>query len=703
MSEAEPWKDYEDPVAGQPQAEPWKAYEDPMAPAPTAQPQARPAAPTFDTFGADQPGYDPKADPPGSMWKVWHDFNGQPTVASPTDDKYKQAAIADRNRSLELGIPLDEGYTARAAHGAGLNWTDEALAGLMAVPEMAYRGVGYGEAYNYTKARQDLAYENAQKNTGALGTAAELLGGVGGVGGAAVAATPAKAVGVIPAGVVNYGKGVATGAGVGAIAGAGEGNNLEERASNAELGGVLGGGIGAFAPPILGAAGAIGRGIASRFRSPESIAFRTVAGVAQNSGRDIGAVSQEIADAGAAGQPYTFADALGKEGQRALVPLAKQPGSARETITQALTDRSLGMPQRVGGQIGDALGAPQSAQQATEALIKEAQTKASPVYRAAEDVPTWSDRLSEFYKDEDVRKGLAHGVRLQQRENVGTGQPFNPTDAMITGFNEAGDPIITGVPNVKTLNTAKTGLDRMIEASMVNGRHTADSRSLTILKNNMLNEADAINPTYKEARSIFRGPMEVKDAVRTGREMVTSGRAVDNLQTFNSLTPAEQQGARIGYADAVRAPLEKTGNYPSILREKSAKGADELNTLALPGRADPLRRFLNREETMQQTKNAALGGSSTAENAADMGIDPAMAVSMLTNVAKGNHVGLLANVTQFAKSIGTTSKQRDAIAELLLTQDPARINQFGTKLQQMDEARRGFNPWTGRSRIPAGQ
>src|SRR5262245_57893289 len=109
------------------------------------------------------------------------------------------------------------------------------------------------------------------------------------------------------------------------------------------------------------------------------------------------------------------------------------------------------------------MGAPSSARAASEELMNTAATRAAPLYREAERHPVWSERMQSFLDDPIARQGLRQGVEIQRLNTVGTDRPFRPQDAAITGFNEAGDPIISGVPNMQTVHTLKVGLDRMIE------------------------------------------------------------------------------------------------------------------------------------------------------------------------------------------------------------------------------------------------
>jgi len=698
----DPWAEYRNAEAPQQApSDPWSVYRSPGT-----------ASPVVSTPGAPQ-----------SM------------TASP-EDKYRAAAIEERDRALKLGIPLQEGYTSRLARGVGMGWTDELMAAGATPFEMIKRGLtDPREAYRYTKARENLRGEQTDVNTrGALGTGAEVLGSLatgGGVLGAgeraAAARIPFTAGAQIPANVVNWGSNVAKGAGLGAFSGAGEAKDVEGIPKGMLMGGVLGAGIGGALP---GVATIAGQGLRTlqmpRLRDPQNIAIEHVAKVARDAGVEPAEIVRRVADANAAGQPYAVADALGKEGQRKLTAMAKVPGPQREAITEALVARDLNMPTRTGEEVGRALGAPTTARAAQDELITQAGARAAPIYREAEQHPTWSNRLQEFISDPIAQQGLRHGVELQRLRTVGTDRPFRPQDAMITDFNAAGEPVWSGVPNMQTLNTLKTGLDRMVEANTdtVTGRVNAQGHAIMGFRNRMLEEMDAINPTYRRARATYAEPMQVRDAVTTGREMATRGRAADNIETFRNMAPPEgtrtvagvnpeQQGVRIGYADALRGQMERTGNLPTGLREKSTKGAQELSELSLyqgpnrPGEPDQLRKFLNREEQMQRTSKAALGGSSTVENLADVAAAPGGgdALGLVSSAASGDAMGIVRKLAGMVPGAlkGESEAQRVAITNALLSRDPTRVQEMADRIAAHELRRRGVNPWTGTARYPVGQ
>jgi hypothetical protein len=604
--------------------------------------------------------------------------------AAPAPDKYQQAAIDERNAMQAKGIDTGAGVTRRLAQGATFNLADEVLAGLSTPLEMFKRGtLDPREGYNYAKAREDLIMDDARKNTGAAGTAAEILGGVGsGLGASRAGLSLANA---LPATAGLLGR-TAASAGdaaiMGGLAGAGEGNSIGERFNNALMGGAVGGGVGAVAPGITSLAGQALSPVISNIRArinPEGFARGQVSRAVQESGRNASAIGQDLVDAQAAGQPYMLADALGNSGQRMLSTVARSPGEGRTAVVNALEGRQAGQGQRVTDIVDEALGAGNTARQTVDELTQQARQNSAPLYQEAlSRRPVWNERLQQFFDDPVAQRGLREGVAVQRLEALAEGRRFNPMDYAITGFNEAGDPILSGVPNMRTINLLKKGWDNILEGYRdgTTGRLNLDEygRALDNVRRSFLREVDTVNPAYGAARREFAGPAQVRDAVRAGSDAANRGRAADNIARFQGLADPSQQGYRIGYADTLAARAEKGAMGVNKVRPlTSDKAQQELQALSLhqgptqPGRLDPMSRKLEREQTMFETRNQALGGSKTADNLADanaMGVNP----TLVGQVLSGNWGGAMRTALAAGQNAltGNTAQVRQAVADILL-------------------------------------
>lgn len=629
----------------------------------------------------DKPAFDP-SQPFQAVDKPAFDPN-QPFQAAPsTPDKYQQAALDEQAALKAKGIDEGAGLTRRLAHGATLGADSTLLAGALAPFEAIKRGVGLGEGYNYAKAREDQIINDARQNTGALGTAAEVLGGgVAGGGLANGGITAARMLGP-NAGILGRTAASALDASaLGGFSGAMEGNG-SDRLTNALKGAALGGALGAGVPLAATVAGGVAAPILSNLRArinPEGYATSQVARAISESGMTPGQIGQDIANANTAGLPYTLADALGNPGQRMLSTVARAPGEGRTNAVNFLEGRQAGQGQRVGDVLDEALGAGPTARQTSAQLMKQAQQESAPLYQEAlAQKPVWNERLQDFFNDPITQQGLRHGVAVQRLESLAAGTKFNPNDYAITGFNEAGDPIMSAVPNMRTINLIKKGWDNILEGyrDKTTGKLVLDEygRALDNVRRSFLNQVDSVNPAYAQARKLYAGPAQIKDAVNFGQRAAGRGRAADNLDQFNSLPGPSQQGFRQGYADTLAGKVENGAPGVNKVRPlTSDKASQELQALSLhqgptqPGQLDPLSKRLAWEQRMFETRNQALGNSKTAENLADsdaMSVDPNLVKSIVT----GDWGGALKHALRSGSNAltGNTAAVREQIGKILL-------------------------------------
>jgi hypothetical protein len=600
-------------------------------------------------------------------------------------DKYQQAAIDEQADLKAKGIDPGAGLTRRLTHGATLGADSTIMAAAMTPLEMFKRGINPAEAYNYAKAREDQIMGDARKNTGALGAAAEVLGGgVSGAGLASGGLTTARFLAPEAGLLARAGASAADAAGIGAFSGAMEGNGAAERGTNALKGGLLGGILGGALPPALALGGAALSPIFSNIRArvnPTGFAQSQVARGVSESGVTPAQIAQQLSDAEAAGQGmFTAADAMGNSGQRLLSTVARSPGEGRTDVVNFLNTRQAGQGERLSQITDEALGASGTARKTADELTKTAQTESAPFYEAAlSRKPVWNERIQQFFDDPVTRSGLREGVAVQRLESLAAGKRFDPKDYAITGFNEAGDPIMSGVPNMRTINLIKKGWDKQLEGyrDSTTGKLMLDEygRALDNVRRTFLKEIDSVNPDYAQARSLYAGPAQARDAVNMGGKAASRGRADDNMRQFNAMTGPNQQGYRIGYADKLSEGFERAAEGVNKARGlTSEKRVGELGQMSLhqgpvaPGGVEPLQQRIARENTMFETRNAALGGSKTADNLADaaaMGVDP----TLVGHIVSGNWGGALKSVIASGSNAlsGNTPAVRKAVSDILLT------------------------------------
>lgn len=158
----------------------------------------------------------------------------------------------------------------------------------------------------------------------------------------------------------------------------------------------------------------------------------------------------------------------------------------------------------------------QAAKTLFDTKIAQRQAKAAPYYEKAFNAPAiTSERIGQFVAAPEMQSGIARGMKIQRLEATAKGEKFDPQAYGITDFNEAGDPIISGVPNMRLLDAGKRGLDAMIQDNTNEfGKVNELGRALTQFKSSLLNEVDKANPDYKRARQLFSDDSTVIQKLR---------------------------------------------------------------------------------------------------------------------------------------------------------------------------------------------
>ena len=596
---------------------------------------------------------------------------------APKPDKYQQAAIEKRDLLKSKGYDSTASIPRRVIQGASLNFADEILAAGLVPGEMIARGtLNPAEAYRYTKAAQDLSLEDARKQggvSGAVGTVSEILGGVGtGLGAARAGLSFARNLlpnsGIFARSAAAAGDGAAAGL----LAGAGEGNSLSERAGNAATGGLVGGGVGAVAPGAIALGGQALSPIISNIRAranPEGFARTQAARGVIESGQTPADLARSVAAANADGQGmFTLADAMGNAGQRMLSTTTRAPGRARTDVVEFLDQRQAGQGRRVANSLSEGFEAPHTAAQTEARLTAQRSADADAAYG-------------------QVRNGAGQ-VNLVGPINhldsiIGTqpGQITRPAndsvEAALLPFRE----------RLMSVNPDDFAAVQRIRGDMADAAQSAmqggyGNRARLI--GQAVRQLDAAmenaSSGFRRANANFAQASRDIEAVGQGRDAAMRGRTEDIIPQFQSLQPRGQQAFRAGYAD----PLIQQAQGAAFGANKARPlindaFADE--AAAMAPRNAQMQRRIGREDTMFQTRHAAVGNSKTAENLADdgaMGIDPTLVGQLLS----GNWGGALRSALGAGQNMlsGNTPQVREEVARILLQRgqnvNPANIQRM---------------------------
>lgn len=505
--------------------------------------------------------------------------------------------------------------------GLTLGFGDELMAGAL-TPIEAIKGAitgedagkGFldraGDAYNRALTRERADLQTAREQHPVATGVGQVAGGLVTGGQAAQGGlTLVRAGQNLP---TMIGAGALEGAAYGGVTGYGEGEGgVNERAASALSGAQTGAAVGAAIPVV---ARGVGAGVgAVRDRLASSPAQRLVMD-------DIAAEGLTPADLAAR------RDALGPAGMVAdtsetlrlrAEQLAQSDNPARPGVMEALKTRTAGAEARTAALYDAAAGERPNVKQTLDDIITTRSAEARPLYEQSLSKPVvWDNRLQAFLDDPVMKKGLAQGVKIQRLESLADDVPFKPEDYAIVDFDAAGDPIVAGVPNMRTLNVAKKGLDAMVEASKNEfGKLSEEGRAIDKVRRAYVAKLDASNPDYAAARKSWQGNTEVLEAFQKGRDIFKSSTHPDFLAAdVGEMSAAAKDALELGVRAAAGDTMGQVRN--GALKGRTLLDAEnnERKLIAALGeeRARPLINGLLGEGEMASTANQALGNSATA-------------------------------------------------------------------------------------------
>jgi hypothetical protein len=564
---------------------------------------------------------------------------------------------------------LVSGLTKSAEEALTLGFGDEIRAGIGSAVDYATGQDGsLGEMYDRRLGAERKEVKDFQQAHPVLATAASVAGSL-----------PLAPVGGGPVrtGLGLVAQGAKNGALFGGVTGFGTGEGgLTERLSGAGTGAAVGGAVGAALPLVIGAGGKAinaARG-AVGLRDADEVARGKVLQALARDGVTADDVAVRLADTA---KPQALMDVAGQNTLGLARTAAGVPGQARQRAFEMLEGRQAGQVGRMAEDLRGGI-APQNFHDEAAALIAKREADSAPAYaRALGAKPVWDERLQQFLDDPVTRSGLKQGLEIQRLESLARNEPFNPSDFAVTGFNGAGDPVLGKVPNMRTLNVIKKGLDNILEGyrDTTTGRLMLDERGRAVdeVRRAFLTTVDGLNPDYAAARAAWAGPTRARDLMQRGRDFASMD-APDIARELGRLSDADREFYRVGVAQAMRDRLFRDTAQPgqNAALRVSGEGLNEKLRAALGNdKAEELLRGIGVENRLTQNRNVVRGGSQTQNkqaDAADMQVDP----SILGNLLRGQFLsaGINAATAGVRRASGLTPSTANSLAGLLYETDP---------------------------------
>lgn len=585
----------------------------------------------------------------------------------------KQAYI-DSMTEQRLNDNWLSAFGAGMGKGASFGFADEIAAGAGSAGEDDYATI-LGRLRD-----RDAALQEDRPVATALG---EVVGAVGSTL-ATRAGIPLAAGASMPAKMVAGGL---TGAAEGALYGFGTGEGgAANRAENAAKMGAVGAVAGAVAPPILSGIGTAGRtagnAIGSALNIPSDLrASRVVEALMKRAGMTADDLDTVIRQAESEGQPYKVADALGQSGQRGLSGVTRQPGEARQIVTDALRSRQDDQANRIGTFLADALDAPDTAAARKATLTAARKEAADTAYEAARGTAAPVDVRGVLAVIDDrigpmQGSGIADdGISGKLSRYRGRLAASDPAKSVIRGATDissgGGEKTAVELSDFNRILLLKQEVGDDIGAAVRAGRNN-EARELGKVQDALDAALEAASPGYRSANDDFARASRVIDKVDEGASAAGPRiRAADTGARIAAMTPDEKAAFSAGYADPLMAKIEAAA--PGVNKARglmSEKTQAELGWMA----KDPalLRRRLERENRMFETNALAMGGSRTADNLADIADMQGLSSSVVGNVLSGRWGAAGGQILDrlMAGASGTNPKTREIIAQMLLSNSP---------------------------------
>jgi hypothetical protein len=300
-----------------------------------------------------------------------------------------------------------------------------------------------------------------------------------------------------------------------------------------------------------------------------------------------------------------------------------------------------------------------------------------------------TDAMGHIIDDPIGQTGLRRGLEIQRIENAARrarGEPEVPTNDPAIHFDDDGTPRIVGVPNMRSLDAIKRGMDSMIDAARSDTtgqvQWTERLRAIDDMRRTWVRLLDQNNPAYAEARAAWGGPSAQMEATQAGRTAMRTDRDIVAQRATTGpedVRDAYRLGAGRDVSDRFSDPARASGAARLMLEDTNMQ--HRLASLLKPEELAAFNAVLQRETQMTAVERAVgpRAGSQTGRllaGGADMeaGV-PGPVMQGISQVLGGHPLqgGLTIGRDLVVRRLGQgiNPATSDALANRLFQTDPA--------------------------------
>jgi len=614
-----------------------------------------------------------------------------------------------------MASPYVGGARAAIGQGLGMGWGDEAEAWLRSkAGEGRYEDILKrirGEYAEYAK-----EYPTSQTLLEFAGGAAPAVASLAipGAQGAAPATVARTAGALSKLAASPLARSIAAGTITGGISGAG--SAVEgERGAGAGSGAAMGAALGAAAPLAMrgltgGLSWAKNRLLPSE-ASIQELASAKMNQALQRSGMTPADIQAKIASDRALGVPSVIANVSPKMAKLAET-MAQRPGEGSELIGNMLEKQRGGSRERVQQQVASLIS-PKNYFDENAQLITNLRAKAGNLYDTAYAHGSVDDpRIMNALKDPEFRKFYQQGKEIADTEaRAAKLRGDDPAKYQLKEiYDTTVDPRtsvisfdVRTLPDVRTLDYIKKGIDREIEKGYTSGGIGAtQAGALKALKREFVNAIDENVPAYAAARKGYAGDKEVVDALDMGMKDFNRMTHEQVTKTIANMSDAEREAFRTGAARSLYGVImNPSGNINAGQR---IIGSPEMQAKLQPlfenaGQFNLFKSALERESQLVAQAQKITGNSATAsrllENAEFEKSSP-MANAAASFVSGGASGSLTNLALQFLRSGQVHEDTADKLSKMLMSKDP---NEVAAVVQLLEKQAAGAGPRTARANV----
>jgi hypothetical protein len=406
-------------------------------------------------------------------------------------------------------------------------------------------------------------------------------------------------------------------------------------------------------------------------------------------------MAQRVAADRAQGIPSTAANA-----DQALVDLAEtvaqRSGTSARKIEDTLERQTAGSRERTYARTKEALGG-KNFYEEESSMVDALRNNAKNMYDEAyaigpvEDLRIMSvlknPRFKGFY---DKAREIAEAEKLAAKLRGEDTTKFDLTE--LYQLDKEGNIVSVKIPDVRTLDYIKRGIDATIESAYrTGGMSTAEANALKELRKVYVNAIDeaTVNPKsgispYQAARKEYAGDMEVIDALRLGRNDFNKLDHEEIMSMMGKMSAAEKEAFRTGVIRSTYDQVMKSsGNINAAQRlVGSPENVAKFQTLFdSPAQFQLFKAALEREAQLFKQANRVLGGSATGRRTAQREAfnegTPVGDVVAGTIAGGGSPLPFYSSLLNLAANAARSARMTDEVAEkvakLLMSSEPAEV------------------------------